>query len=257
MTTDFTALVVDDEPLLRRDLARLLAALPGVTVLGEAAHGVAALEEIERLAPDVVFLDVQMPELDGLGVVAALDPARAPLIVFVTAYDRYALQAFEAQAVDSLLKPFDPARLGQTVGRVRERLAGSRALELARVTGALHAPAGGSPRYLDRIAARGARATVVVPLVEVHWIEAADNYVRLHTPGGIHATRRTMRDLEQLLDPATFARIHRSTIVRLDQVRDLRPLGDGDWEVRLKDGTPLTLTRSYKDGFEARLGGIA
>lgn len=257
MTDELLALVVDDEPLVRRDLVRLLGAQPGVRVAGEAAHGLEALARIEALAPDVVFLDIQMPELDGLGVVAALDPATAPLIVFVTAYDRYALQAFEAHAVDYLLKPFDAERLARTVGRVRERRAGARALDLERVTTALLAPRGGGVRYLDRLAARGVRDTVVVPLDEVRWIEAADNYVRLHAASGTHLSRRTMRDLERLLDPAAFARIHRSTIVRLSAVRGLRPFGDGDWEVLLHDGTRLTLTRNYRAAFESRFGGIA
>jgi len=257
MTPELTALVVDDEPLVRRDLTRVLGATPGLRVVGEASHGLAALELIEALSPDVVFLDVQMPELDGLGVVAALDPETAPLVVFVTAFDEYALKAFDAHAVDYLLKPFDPARLAQTVERVRERLAGTRALELERATRALMTPREGTVRYLDRLAARGARDTVVVPLAEVRWISAADNYVRLHTASGAHLSRRTMRDLERILDPAQFARIHRSTIVRLDAVRELRPLGDGDWEVVLREGVRLTLTRSFKEGFEARLGGIA
>ncbi len=255
--TELTALVVDDEPLVRRDLRRLLGATPGVRVVGEASNGLQALERIEELSPDVVFLDVQMPELDGLGVVAALDPGTAPLIVFVTAFDHYALKAFEAQAVDYLLKPFDAGRLARTVDRVLARRAGARALELERVTSALLAPRDGAVRYLDRLAARGTRTTVIVPLAEVRWIEAADNYVRLHTREAVHLSRRTMRDLERLLDPAHFARIHRSTIVRLDAVSQLRALGDGDWEVTLTGGGRLTLTRSYKDSFEARLGGIA
>ena len=257
MTGTITALVVDDEPLVRRDLIRLLGATPGVRVVGEAAHGLVALDLVEDLSPDVVFLDVQMPELDGLGVVAALDPESAPLIVFVTAFDRYAISAFEAHAVDYLLKPFDAPRLAQTVERVHTRLAGVRSLELERMTQALVAPRDGRARYLDRLAARGARSTVVVPLAQVRWIEAADNYVRLHTPGGVHLSRRTMRELERILDPVQFARIHRSTIVQLGAVSRLRPLGDGDWEVLLCEGTRLTLTRSYKEDFEARFGGIA
>lgn len=198
-----------------------------------------------------------MPELDGLGVVAALEPESAPLIVFVTAFDQYALQAFDAQAVDYLLKPFDGGRLARTVSRVRERMAGTRALELERITAALVAPRNGAVRYLERLAARGTRTTVVIPVADLRWIEAADNYVRLHTGSEVHLSRRKMRDLEQVLDPAQFARIHRSTIVRLDAVAGLRALGDGDWEVGLKDGTRLTLTRSYREAFEARLGGIA
>ncbi len=257
MTSRLRVVVADDERPARSYLLALLRGFGDVEVVGEAQDGLEAVRLIEELKPDLALLDVQMPELDGLGVVAALDPAAAPLIVFVTAYDQYALKAFEAHAVDYLLKPFDAGRLARTVGRVRERRAGARALELERVTTALLAPRGGGVRYLDRLAARGARDTVVVPLEEVRWIEAADNYVRLHAASGTHLSRRTMRELERLLDPAAFARIHRSTIVRLAAVRALRPLGDGDWEVQLDDGTRLTLTRSYREPFESRFGGIA
>lgn len=250
-------LLVDDEPLVRRDLARVLAAEPDVTIVAEARNGVEALELIETLAPDVVFLDVQMPELDGLGVVASLEPDQAPAIIFVTAFDRYALQAFDAAAVDYLLKPFDPVRGRRALERARLLLAGARGQQLDEAVSVLSGIRAGSRRYLDRIAARGHRRTVVFDVAEIVWIEAADNYVRFHTDQGVHLSRRRMRDLEAVLDPARFARVHRSAIVNLNRVRELRPLGDGDQEVLMDTGKRLTLTRSYRAAFEGRFGGIA
>jgi two-component system LytT family response regulator len=234
----------------------MLGALPRLEVVGEAGNGQEALDLIEATTPDAVFLDVQMPELDGLGVVAALTPAEAPHNVFVTAFDRYALQAFERHAVDYLLKPFDSARLGQSVERLRQRRRADRALELEQATRSL-AGVGGERRYLGQIAARGVGRTIVVPVDSIAWIEAADNYVRLHTSAGVHLSRRSLKDLESLLDPTRFARIHRSSMVRLGAVRELRSLGDGDWEVLLRDDTRLTLTRSFRDRFVELLGGIA
>lgn len=249
--------VADDEPLILADLVRLLAAEPGVTVLGQARNGVEAIDLVHALQPDALFLDVQMPALDGLGVVAELDPETAPAVVFVTAFDRYAVPAFEAHAVDYLLKPFDPARLRLAVDRVRGRLAPQRTRDLERVVAALTAERQGRGGHLERIAARGVGRTILIDLADVLWCEAADNYVRLHTAQGAHLTRRTMKELEEALDPRRFARIHRSTIVALDRVRELRPLGDGDQELRLVDGTRLVLTRSWREAFEARFGGIA
>lgn len=248
----------DDEPLLLADLVRLLAALPDVDVVGEAKNGLEVLDLVERSHPDALFLDIRMPGLDGLGVVAELDPAHAPAVVFVTSFDQYAVQAFEAEAVDYLLKPFDPARLAKAVDRVRSRLGRDQGEALARSIAALAAQRGSAPvEYLERIAARGVGRTTVLDVAEIRWIEAADNYVRLHTDEGVHLSRRTMRDLEALLDPRHFARVHRSAIVALRRVRELRPLGDGDQELLLEGGTTLVLTRSYREAFEARFGGIA
>lgn len=249
-------LLVDDEPLVRRDLARILGAEPDVEVVGEARNGIEALEQIELLAPDAVFLDIQMPELDGLGVVAGLDPETAPALVFVTAFDRYALQAFDAEAVDYLLKPFDAMRCRRALERVRLRLAGSRAVNTAQATSVLQRTTGPTPRYLDRLAVRAVKRIVVVNLADVKWIEADDNYVRIHAPEGVFLSRRTIRDLMSLLDPARFIRIHRSTIVNLACVRELRPLGDGDYEATVEGGKRLTVSRSYRDALAAAFGGI-
>lgn len=250
--------VADDEPLILADLVRLLAGVHGVTVVGQARNGLEAIDVVGATSPDALFLDVQMPALDGFGVVAELDPDTAPVVVFVTAFDQYAIRAFDAHAVDYLLKPFDPGRLLLAVERVRSRLAGNRAEALARTLAALpERPGAAGPRFLDRLAARGVGRTVLLDVAAIRWIEAADNYVRLHTAEGVHLSRRTMRDLEAGLDPARFARIHRGAIVALAEVRELRPLGDGDQELRLRDGTRLQLSRSYRDRFVAHFGGIA
>lgn len=256
--SELRVVVADDEPLILADLVRLLAATDGVSVVGQARNGLEALDLVSSEHPDALFLDVQMPALDGFGVVAELDPETAPAVVFVTSFDQYAIRAFDAHAVDYLLKPFDPARLQLAVERVRSRVAGNRAEALSRTLAALPGREGAAaPRYLERLAARGVRRTVLLDVASIQWIEAADNYVRLHTAEGVHLSRRTMRDLEAALDPRRFARIHRGTIVALDQVRELRPLGDGDQELRLRDGTKLQLTRSYKESFVALFGGIA
>jgi two-component system LytT family response regulator len=250
-------LLVDDEPVVRRDLARLLGAEVGVEVVGGARNGIEALEQIDRLVPDAVFLDVQMPELDGLGVVAALDPRTAPVLVFVTAFDRYALQAFDAAAVDYLLKPFDAARCRRAVERVRTRVSGSRSgVDARHAVSALQQLGGSTPRYLERVAVRMARRIVVIDVADVHWVDAADNYVRLHTPAGSYLARRTMREMAELLNPIRFVRIHRSAIVNVGQVSEVAPRGDADYVVTLHSGVRLALSRSYRARFVAAMGGV-
>jgi two-component system LytT family response regulator len=255
--TALRALIVDDEPLVLRDLSRLLAAEPGIVVAGSARSGSEALAQIDALAPDVVFLDVQMPELDGLAVVAALDPEHAPWIVFVTAFDRYALPAFDSDAVDYLLKPFDPPRLRRAIARVRERVEARDGHETERVQRAAAAARSPDAPYPERLAVRAAGRAVIVDLREVRWIEAEGNYTRLHVTKGSWLTRRTMRDLESLLDPTRFTRVHRSHFVSLAAIRELRPLGDGDLAAVLDQGERLVVTRMYREELERRLGGIA
>ncbi len=251
--------VAEDEPILLTDLVRLLGAEPEVQVVGQARTGLEVLDLVETLRPDALFLDIQMPELDGIGVIRELDPATAPAVVFVTSHDQYALQAFDAHAVDYLMKPFDRARLSRAVERVRLRLANARTDELARLVTVLADRVAAAPARepLRRLAARGVGKTVLLDTAAIEWIEASDNYVRLHTATGVHLSRRTMRELEEALDVRTFARVHRSAIVALAHVRELRPLGDGDQELVMRDGTRLVLTRSYRDQFVARFGGVA
>lgn len=246
-------LLVDDEPIVRRDLERLLARESDVTVVGTAGNGVEALELIDTLRPEVVLLDVEMPELDGLGVVQALDAADAPLVVFVTAHDHYAIAAFDAEAVDYLLKPFDAARLRRALDRVRTRLGDPASHTIARLQQALGIA--GAP--LERLAVRTTDRAIVIAANQIHRIEAAGNYARLHLADAAYLTRRSMRDLERQLDRARFVRIHRSHIVAVDRVREYLLLGDGDAEVVMEGGQRITVTRSHRADLERRLGGVA
>ena len=260
-------LLVDDEPLVRRGLRAFLAAERGVEVVGEARDGNEAVAAVRELAPDVLFLDVQMPELDGFGVLDALGPER-PAVVFVTAFDAYAIRAFEVHAVDYLLKPFDEARFRTALDRVRERVVARRggATAAAPDTGALDARLdallaqlrgdGRVPTdWLARIAIRETDRVTYVPVGDVDWLEADDNYVRVHTRAGARLVRETLKSLESRLDPRHFARIHRSAIVNLERVRELRPTFNGEYVVVLATGARLTLSRGHRDAFFERMGG--
>jgi two-component system LytT family response regulator len=249
------ALLVDDEPLVRRGIRAFLAEEPDVVVVGECRDGVEALAAIRAERPDLVFLDVQMPELDGLSALAALAPEeRPPAVVFVTAYDAYALRAFDLHAVDYLLKPFDEQRFRTALARARGRLGGGGRLDarLAALLAELRPQPG--PEPADRLVVRTAGRVVLVPAAEIDWIEAADNYVRVHAAGQRHVLRETIKGLEAQLDPRRFVRIHRSAIVNLDRVRELRALPSGDFAVLLSTGAKLTLSRTYRDVVERRLG---
>jgi len=251
---ELRVLIVDDEPLVRAGIRRLLAEEDGVTVAGEARHGREALAHIARHAPDIVFLDVQMPEMDGLDVVRALAGTTLPAIVFVTAYDRYAVQAFELHAIDYLLKPFDKDRFRAALERARRHLAARDAAGLAERMTELLALLRPQSGWLSRFLVRTGTRTLVVNVDDVEWIEAADNYVRLHGPGGRHVVRETMKNLELRLDPAAFVRVHRSAIVHLARVTELRPLPGGDTTVVLRSGGTVTLSRRYQEAFERRMG---
>jgi two-component system, LytTR family, response regulator len=254
-------LIVDDEPPARRTLADLVAADPEAVVAGECGSGAEAVEAIRRLAPDVVLLDVQMPELDGFGVLAALAPAEIPLVVFVTAYDRYAVRAFEIHALDYLLKPFDDERFAAALGRAKEAIRRREVDEIGRRLAELLAerrgeaagaePAGDAP--LKRLLIRGGGRVVLLPVEEIDWIEAADYYARVHAGGVRHLIRESLSALEEKLDPARFARVHRSAIVNLDRVRELRPLFKGNCLVVLADGTELPLGRARRASVESLL----
>lgn len=247
-------LIVDDEPLVRRGLARMLAACAGVEIAGEARHGREALERTSELRPDLVFLDVQMPELDGLGVLRALEATgKVPGIIFITAFDRYAVAAFEHHAIDYLLKPFDEERVRVAVERARQRLATREPAALAeRMAALLDGLRSGTP---ERIAVRSGTRTVLVDPADIEWVEAADNYVRLHAGRQHHLLRGSLATAAARLDESRFVRIHRSAIVNLAHVTELRSRPSGDGVVRLRSGTELPLSRRYRDAFEKRLGG--
>jgi two-component system LytT family response regulator len=248
------ALVVDDEPLARKRIQRLLKGETDVELVGECADGHDAVLAIRRHAPDLVFLDVQMPGLDGFGVVEAIGVDRMPAVVFVTAYDQHALRAFEVSAVDYLLKPFLPERFQRAMRRARAQLrqgTGAGAEERIRQ---LLAQVGAGRRYLDRLLVKGEGRVYFLKAEEIDWIEAAGNYVQLHVGRDAHLLRETMARLEAGLDPARFVRIHRSTIVNLDRVKELHPWFSGEFAVLLHDGTQLRLSRGYRGRLEERLG---
>jgi two-component system, LytTR family, response regulator len=242
-------LIVDDESAARRRIRRLLASEDNVTVVGECGDGVSALSAIATRKPDVAFLDVQMPELDGFGVVRSLTPAELPALVFVTAYDRYALRAFDVQAIDYLLKPFTRERFRTALARARDRVhERSQADRVTRLLAHLDA----SQRYAARVAVRTGDRFVVVEWSDVDWIEAADNYVTLHVGAREYLLRETLTSIERQLDPDRFTRIHRSAIVQLDRIVELHPATHGDADLVLRGGTRLTLTRTWRDGVQRR-----
>jgi two-component system LytT family response regulator len=254
MQAKIRTLIVDDEPLARERLRRLLDDQPDVEVIGECQDGNEALETIRRQRPDLVFLDVQMPELDGFGLLQALGSESLPALIFVTAHDRFALRAFEVHALDYLLKPFDTERFEAALARARQWLARGRTGDLDQRLAALLADLRDAPKPLDRLAVKSGGRVVLVRIEEVDWIEAADNYVNLHVGTVSHLLRETMNSLEQRLPASQFLRISRSTMVQLDRIRELQPLFHGEYAVILRDGTRLTLSRSYRDKLDRLMG---
>jgi two-component system, LytTR family, response regulator len=232
------AVVVDDEPLARSSLKLLLRRDPEVELVGECKSGMEALAEIRRKKPELVFLDVQMPECDGFDVLEQLGSETPPALVFVTAYDQYALRAFESGALDYLLKPFDNARFERALNRAKERI------EQGKETA----------RKIERLAIKNAGQVLFQKISEIDWIEAADYYVCLHVGTKTHLLRRSMSDVDQELEQAAFCRIHRSAIVNLERVRQLEISEDGGTDVVLNSGTRLRLSRRYRKDLQARLG---
>jgi two-component system, LytTR family, response regulator len=240
-------LIVDDEPLARRGLRRLLESEPDVEIVGEASSGTAAVEAIEALDPDLVFLDIQMPEMDGLEVVATITPEKMPPVIFVTAYDRYAIDAFDLNAADYVLKPVDPDRFGRALARARERMSGRAddvTQQLLRILGSAR------PARPERLVVRSAGKIQFVKIDEIDWINAEDNYVRIHAAGKSYLMRETVGGIEQRLDPERFLRIRRSTIVRIDRIKEIKPLLNGTYELQLEDGTRVTSARRFRESIE-------
>jgi|SRR5579871_884653 len=229
--------VVDDEPLARTNLRLLLQQHPEVVLVSECGSGVEALREIPRKKPEIVFLDVQMPECDGFDVLERLGSHLPPALVFVTAYDQYALRAFEAGALDYLLKPFDNTRFERALHRAKEHVGARKA----------------SPAKPERVAIKNAGEVLFLPIADIDWIEAADYYVSLHVGAHTHLLRRTMADVESELDESRFCRIHRSAIVNLARVKRLDAAADGGMEVLLTTGVKLRLSRRYRKEFQNRL----
>lgn len=254
LTTKIRILIVDDEPLVRKKIHGVLRPDPEVEVVGEYGNGHEALAAIENKTPDLIFLDVQMPGLDGLSVSRMFKAGRAPLIIFVTAYDQYAVQAFQVHALDYLLKPFDQERLKEALQRAKEQLRRQQQSEIGQQVQALLDELKAKSKYLEHLVIRTTGRILHLKSSEVDWIEAEGNYVRLHVGKDSHLLRKTLTHLEPQLDPAQFRRIHRSTMVRLDQIRELRPCFHGEYQVILCDGTEVTMSRSYRERLPELLG---
>jgi two-component system, LytTR family, response regulator len=247
-------LIVDDEPLAREGIRRLLRDDPSIRIIGECGDGVEAIRIIKAEKPDLVFLDVQMPEVDGFGVIDALRAGTIPSIIFVTAHDRYAIEAFRVHALDYLLKPVDPARFSEAVERVKSNVVKDENRTLMKKLLAVADHIGGRhPRDTGRIAVKESGRIALVNVREIDWIEASGDYVSIHTPGERHLLRETMTSIEGQLDPGTFVRIHRSAIVNLDRVKELRPLFRGEYALYLFDGTRLIVSRTYRKRLEQML----
>jgi two-component system LytT family response regulator len=242
-------LVVDDETPARQRLMDILRKDASVASVLEAADGAAAVTTIKRERPDLVFLDVQMPELDGLGVIEAVGPAEMPLTVFVTAYDQHAIRAFEANALDYLLKPYSDERLEATLARARTRLTESQAGNLLRLVAA---PRGA--RYLDRLVVKSAAVTRFLRVDEIDWIEGAGVYVNLHVAGKSLLYRSALTQLAASLDPERFIRVHRSAIVNIESIVQLDAVSHGEFDVTLRDGSVARVSRTYRALLERRLG---
>lgn len=248
-----SVLIVDDERLSRKRMRRLLSAEQDMDVIGECATGQEAIAFIHQSRPDVLFLDIQMPQVDGFEVLQAVSFARVPIVIFVTAYDEYAVRAFEVHAFDYLLKPFDRNRFQETVQRARSQLQQLQTGELNQRLTALLDSLNGRRRLADRIAVKTGGHVVFVKTQNIDWIEAADNYVCLHCGTETHALRETMNSLESRLDSSRFLRIHRSTIVNVDRIKELQPWFRGDYLVILHDATQLTLSRNYRERLKSAL----
>ena len=258
MPLPIKAVIVDDEALAREAIRLRLKGEPDIEVVGEAADGADAVDLLRKIHPDLLFLDVQMPVMDGFEVIEHVPSEHLPIVVFVTAYDQYALKAFETHALDYLLKPFTASRFHAAIDRARLEVAKSgdrgthqRLVELLEERRRARArPAerdGGGQGYLTRLAVKRNQRIALVGVADIDWIESSGNYAHLHAHGASNVVRMTMGELERRLDPARFARIHRSTIVQIDRIQDIIAAWHGDFDVTLRDGTVLRLSRNYRD----------
>ena len=252
--TKIRTVVVDDEPVARERIVGLLSQEKDIEVVGEYADGTQAVSAIQQQHPDLVFLDVQMPACDGFGVIQQLGPEKVPAVVFVTAYDEYALKAFEVHAIDYLLKPFGRDRFAQTLQHAREHLERRRAGDLGKRLMALVQDIKPEPQKLDRLVVKSGGRVFFLRTAEIDWIEAAGNYVRLHLGDDSHLFRETMNNMEGRLDAHRFVRIHRSRIVNTDRIKEMQPWFNGEYVVVLQNGTRLTLSRGYREKLQERLG---
>jgi two-component system LytT family response regulator len=248
-------LIIDDVQLARERLKRCLAGEPEVQIVGECDNGTEAVAAIRALSPDLIFLDVQMPALDGFGVLEALKGERVPEVIFVTAYNEYAIQAFEVNALDYLLKPVDCARLSKAVERASAHLAQPRG-DLDTRFRAMLEDIKASSKFLKRLTIKLTGHTILLPTDEIDWIESYGNYLKVHAGRESHLIRGTMQSLEVKLDPETFVRVHRSAIVNIEKIKEIYPRSNGDQDLVLQNGQQLMLSRKYRDRFLAALGDL-
>lgn len=246
-------IIVDDEPIARRGLRAQLGEEKDIEIVSECRNGREAVAAITEHSPDLVLLDVQMPELDGFGVLAQVGVERMPAVIFVTAYDRYALHAFEVHALDYLLKPIDPDRFTRALQHARMQLEGNNLENVSRQLQNLLDDLKPARKHLERLAIKSGGRIFFLNVPEIDWIEAADNYVKLHIGGDEHLLRETMNSLEKRLDPNQFVRIHRSRIVNVKRIRHLEPLFHGEYDITLRDGTRLESGRGYRDRLQRLL----
>lgn len=242
-------LIVDDEPLARDRIKRFLRDEPDIEIVGEVGNGADAIKLIRSTTPDLVFLDIQMPVKTGFEAIKSLSEKEMPAIVFVTAFDQYALQAFDVHALDYLLKPFTRDRFKRSVARVRQQIESRRMGGLDERLLSLISDLKTEKKYLERIVIKSVGRVFFLKTDEIDWIEAAGNYVKIHVGRESHMIRETMNGIEAKLDPETFLRIHRSTVVHIDRIKELHPMFSGDYSVILKDGTELALSRNYRERF--------
>ena len=246
--------IVDDEPLAREGVRMMLEEDSEISVVAECANGREALAAISEQQPDLIFLDVQMPEMGGFEVLKAVGAQQSPQVIFVTAYDKYALQAFEAHALDYLLKPFTVKRFNEALKRAKTQIQNEQNGALNRKLATLLEDFKPQAKYLERIVVKNSGRVSFLSVGEISWIEAAESYVRFHVEGGkSHLIRGAISKLETQLDPARFLRIHRSIIISVKHVKEMQPLFHGDYEIVLKDGAKLTSSRSYRDKLQRLL----
>lgn len=241
--------IIDDETLARDRVKRFLRDESDIEIIGECGNGSDAVKAIKEQKPDLVFLDIQMPEKNGFEVIRSLGAKDLPVVVFVTAYDQYALQAFDVHALDYLLKPFNRERIHRAVARAREQIKHRRMGTIDERLTSLIADLKQEKKYLERLVVKAVGRVFFLKVDEIDWIEAAGNYVKLHSGRESHMVRETMNGIEAKLDPERFLRIHRSTVVNIDRIKELHPMFSGDYAVLLRDGTELALSRNYRDRF--------
>lgn len=244
---NYNVLIVDDESHARERLKKHIKGDRELNIAGECSDGLEAVDFIEKNKPDVVFLDVQMPKMDGLGVIETVGVENMPVVIFVTAYDRFAIQAFKVNAMDYVLKPVAKDRFTESITRAKEYIENRKNGELNQRMIRLLEEMKPDKQYIDRIMVKSSDRMYLIKTLDIDWIEADDNYVKLHVGPKYHLLRQTMKSLEDALDPSLFLRIHRSIIVNMDRIKEIQQWFNNEYTVILKDGTELTMSRGYKD----------